>query len=158
MIFCVGLEVFGEVVDAFAENRHLNFWRAGIRVVGFVAADEFRLAVFAEHLGSSTYAPVLPVRTGAPYMPGNSLVEQVQYVTPEQPRDAKRRRRGSGRQSRPVRRTDSGASRIPDGSGLTAHGRWFEALVRGGLDQPRPRSASRNRGAAALPTAGPARR
>ena len=33
MILRVGLEVFGEVVDALAEERDLDFRRAGIAVV-----------------------------------------------------------------------------------------------------------------------------
>src|SRR3954463_1301719 len=46
VIFCVGLEVLGQVVDAFAENRDLNLGGAGIAVVRAVAANELGLAVF----------------------------------------------------------------------------------------------------------------
>ena len=38
MVFGVRLEVFGQVVDAFAQNRDLNFRRAGIFVVRPIAA------------------------------------------------------------------------------------------------------------------------
>src|SRR5438093_7248414 len=47
MIFGVCLEMFGQVVDAFAQECDLNFWRAGVAVVGLVRADDFSLAVFA---------------------------------------------------------------------------------------------------------------
>ena len=36
MILRVGLEMFGEVVDALAEERDLNFRRAGVAVVCLV--------------------------------------------------------------------------------------------------------------------------
>src|SRR5215216_3719385 len=40
VILAVGLEVLGQVVDAFAENRDLNFWGAGVFVVLLVVADD----------------------------------------------------------------------------------------------------------------------
>src|SRR6478752_5846382 len=43
VVLGVCLEVFGEVVDAFAENRDLHFGRAGIAVVGLVVADQLGL-------------------------------------------------------------------------------------------------------------------
>ena len=39
MIFCVRLEMLSEVVDSFAEECNLNFWRTGIAVVSLVRAD-----------------------------------------------------------------------------------------------------------------------
>ena len=36
MIFRVGLEMLGEIADAFAENGDLNFRRAGVGIVGAV--------------------------------------------------------------------------------------------------------------------------
>ena len=47
MILRVGLEMFGEVVDALAEDGDLHFRGAGVGVVCLVAADEFGLAVLA---------------------------------------------------------------------------------------------------------------
>ena len=41
VVLRVGLEMFGEVVDAFAENGDLDFGRSGVGLVCFVAADEF---------------------------------------------------------------------------------------------------------------------
>src|SRR5712692_4490060 len=59
MIFRVGLEVLGEVVDALAENRNLYFGRTGVRVVRLVGANQFGLAVFGQRHGlfPSTSAP-----------------------------------------------------------------------------------------------------
>src|ERR1700719_753073 len=51
MILRVGLKMFGEVVDALAENRHLYFGRAGVRVVRLVGANQFGLAVFGQRHG-----------------------------------------------------------------------------------------------------------
>src|SRR6266851_1759503 len=51
MIFRVGLEVLGEVVDALAENRNLYFGRTGVRVVCLVGANQFGLAVFGQRHG-----------------------------------------------------------------------------------------------------------
>ena len=48
VILRVRLEVLSQVVDAFAENRDLNFWGAGVRIVGLVTADELGLAVFGQ--------------------------------------------------------------------------------------------------------------
>jgi hypothetical protein len=30
MVFLVSLEMFGEIADAFTEQRYLHFWRTGI--------------------------------------------------------------------------------------------------------------------------------
>ena len=46
MIACVRLEMFGQVVDALAENGHLNFRGTGVGVVRLVAANELGLAIF----------------------------------------------------------------------------------------------------------------
>ena len=48
MIFRVGLEVLGEISDAFAENGDLNFRRAGVGVVRAVRGDELGLSVLIE--------------------------------------------------------------------------------------------------------------
>src|SRR3990167_1858991 len=48
MILRVGLEVLGEIADAFAENGDLNFRRAGVGIVRAVRRDELGLAVFIE--------------------------------------------------------------------------------------------------------------
>ena len=45
VILRVGLEVFGQVVDALAEERNLNFRGAGIGVVSLVRADDVGLAI-----------------------------------------------------------------------------------------------------------------
>src|SRR5215212_2259353 len=52
VIFCVRFEMFGEIADAFAEERNLHFGRAGIAVVGLVAVDDFGLTVLGEHVSS----------------------------------------------------------------------------------------------------------
>jgi hypothetical protein len=46
MILRVRLEMFGEVIDAFAEDGDLNLWRTGVTVVLTVRADEIGLLVF----------------------------------------------------------------------------------------------------------------
>ena len=46
VILRVRLEVFREVVDAFAENGYLNFGRACVAFVGLVAPDQLCLAIF----------------------------------------------------------------------------------------------------------------
>ncbi len=48
MIFRVGLEVLGEIADAFAENGDLNFRGAGVGVVRAVRGDELGLSVFVQ--------------------------------------------------------------------------------------------------------------
>jgi hypothetical protein len=47
MVLCVRLEVLGQVVDAFAENRDLYFRGSGVGVVRAVVANQLGLAVFA---------------------------------------------------------------------------------------------------------------
>ena len=46
MVFRVGLEMFGEVVDPFAQERDLHLGGTGVCVVGFIRSDDFRLAIF----------------------------------------------------------------------------------------------------------------
>src|SRR6185295_9031839 len=46
MIFCVGFEVLGEVIDPFAQNRDLHFRGSGVAFVRAVAANQLCLAVF----------------------------------------------------------------------------------------------------------------
>src|SRR3972149_4613170 len=48
MILRVGLEMFRQVVDPLAEERHLDFRRTSIALVGLVGADDFCFAVLAE--------------------------------------------------------------------------------------------------------------
>src|SRR3990170_1810837 len=48
MILRVGLEMFGEVTDALAEEGNLHLRRAGVCGVGLVRADDFQLTVFGE--------------------------------------------------------------------------------------------------------------
>src|SRR5205809_1193900 len=69
MVLRVGLEMFGQVVDAFAEDCDLDFRGSGVAVVGLVAANQLGLAVFAQgHLfGSSTCAPEACRQPDAPY-------------------------------------------------------------------------------------------
>jgi hypothetical protein len=49
VILCVRLEVFRQVIDSLAEEGDLNFRRARIRVVRAITADDFGLAVLAQH-------------------------------------------------------------------------------------------------------------
>jgi hypothetical protein len=56
MILRVGLEVFGEIADAFAENGNLNFRRTGVGVVGAVRGDELGFSIFVQSHGSFTSA------------------------------------------------------------------------------------------------------
>src|SRR5688572_4664539 len=48
VIFRVGLEVLGEISDAFAQNGDLNFRGAGVGIVCTVRRDELGLPVFIE--------------------------------------------------------------------------------------------------------------
>ena len=41
MVVLVSPEMFGEVVDALGEQRHLDFRRAGVRIVGSELGDDF---------------------------------------------------------------------------------------------------------------------
>src|SRR6266851_2360613 len=91
VILGVGLEVFGQVVDALAEDGHLDFRGAGVSIMGLVTANELGLAVLGQrHLRSSTNAPEPSADPDAPY-DENQLVEQYQHVRSEQQRDAKPR-------------------------------------------------------------------
>src|SRR2546428_11334183 len=48
MILGVCLEVFGQVIDAFAENGDLHFGRPGVGFVRLVAANQLGLAIFGQ--------------------------------------------------------------------------------------------------------------
>src|SRR6185503_13843844 len=71
MVLRVNLEMLGEIVDALAQERHLDFRRSGIAVVRPVCPDDPGLAVLVKrHAGSSTNGPeVIRGResTGPPY-------------------------------------------------------------------------------------------
>ena len=74
MILRVRLEVLGEIADAFAENSDLNFWRAGIGVVGAVRGDELGLTIFIEcHRG---YLRVRPSGATLPSPPQSVNTKQ----------------------------------------------------------------------------------
>src|SRR5712691_8364410 len=58
VILRVNFEMFREVVDALAQNRHLHFGRPGIAVVSSVIANNPGLAVLGQrHDRSSTNGP-----------------------------------------------------------------------------------------------------
>ena len=44
VVLHVGLEMLGEVVDAFRKDRDLNLGRAGIAGLGRIRLDDFRFA------------------------------------------------------------------------------------------------------------------
>src|ERR1700736_1548989 len=44
VVLHVGLEVPGEIVDAFRQDRDLNLWRAGVAGLGGIGLDDFRFA------------------------------------------------------------------------------------------------------------------
>src|SRR5262245_14502273 len=68
VVLRVGLEVLGQIADAIAEKRDLDFRGACIAVVGFVRADDLGLAVLGKrHLSSSTHGPEAGIRTRPPY-------------------------------------------------------------------------------------------
>src|SRR5687768_15401617 len=50
MVLRVGLEMFGEIADALAEDGDLDFGRPCVGAVGAIAADDFGLAVFGKHV------------------------------------------------------------------------------------------------------------
>src|SRR4029453_2539094 len=56
VVFRMRLEVLGEIADALAQERDLHFGGSGVALMGSVAADDFGLAVLAQHDG-------LPPRT-----------------------------------------------------------------------------------------------
>src|SRR4029079_18814759 len=74
MILRGGFEVLGQVVDPFAENRHLHFRRAGVAFVGSIRTDQFRFAILRQsHVRwSSTYAP-----DAHPAAPGRRIAENL---------------------------------------------------------------------------------
>src|SRR5689334_11955510 len=93
MILRVGLEVLGEVADAIAEKRDLDFRGTCIAVVGFVRADDLGLAVLRKrHLvdlherprtrpRSSRPSGLLAERTGPPYVAKLPCPKDL-YLTP----------------------------------------------------------------------------
>src|SRR5690606_28648581 len=59
VILGVRLEVLGQVVDPLAEDGHLHFGGAGVRLVRLVGANELRFAILRQsQRRSSTYGPV----------------------------------------------------------------------------------------------------
>ena len=44
MVLGMYLEVLGQVRNLFAENRYLYLGRSGIRLVGLIRIDDFRLS------------------------------------------------------------------------------------------------------------------
>ena len=149
MILRVGLEVFGEVVDAFAENRDLHFRGSGVGVVGLVAADQFGLAVFAQrHLACPPRTPQNAcMGTGCAVCPRNSLVEQDQHVTSEQQTGCKSpaaaaARRSPTRSPSAIEQPDDGRGRRPrlETGSATSSGPSVAAVRRRGR---RPRRSAR---------------
>src|SRR3989442_14315043 len=67
MILRVNFEMFREVVDALAEERHLYFRRSGVALVGLVLADDSGLAVLGKGHRSSTNGPGTLGSTRPPY-------------------------------------------------------------------------------------------
>src|SRR5581483_2889889 len=60
IVFCMGLEMLGQVVDPFTEDRDLDFGRAGIALLGGKGLDDLRLTVGCNrhrHLPSHMRAP-----------------------------------------------------------------------------------------------------
>src|SRR3954467_12087029 len=58
MVLRVRLEMVGQIADALAEERNLHFRGSGVALMGSVAADDFGLAVLAQHDGRpSTNGP-----------------------------------------------------------------------------------------------------
>src|SRR6476620_10129184 len=74
MILRVGFEMLGQVVDPFAENRHLHFRRSGVAFVRAIGTDQFRFAILGQsHVRwSSTYAP-----DADPTAPGRRIAENL---------------------------------------------------------------------------------
>src|SRR5436190_9112007 len=60
MILRVCLEVFGQVVNAFAQDGDLNFRGSGVCFVRLVAADQLRLTVFGQRHFVPPRAPQSP--------------------------------------------------------------------------------------------------
>src|SRR5690242_20459293 len=56
MILHVGLEVAGQVVDAFRQDRNLNLGRAGVAGFGGIRLDDFRFA-----FGGNRHRQILPL-------------------------------------------------------------------------------------------------
>src|SRR5688500_14338340 len=117
MILRVGFEVFGQVIDAFAENRHLNFGGAGVRVVRTVAPDERVFLVFRQchvvlHERARTLQPAVYGDFDVAGKPQLYLKTTAGWRNPDVlPRSARPTSRPSG----PINRTrgdpcDSGAS------------------------------------------------
>ena len=49
VVLVVQPEVFGERVDALGQDCDLDLWRAGVRVVAAMLADDLLLALLGEH-------------------------------------------------------------------------------------------------------------
>ena len=107
MILGVGLEMFGQVIDALAEECDLNFGRAGVGSVGLVGTDDVGLLVFASKPRRNLHARSRPRRvrsthrTKPPYVSRlrNLQFQTTQHLTPGLRPDAKARSRAA----RPVR-------------------------------------------------------
>ena len=64
MIFCVGLEMGREVVDALAQQRDLHFWRSGV----------FRMnPILLDYTGFGFHQPIPPLKRRAPALCSSPL-------------------------------------------------------------------------------------
>ncbi|MNG36637.1 hypothetical protein D3C84_1237320 [compost metagenome] len=55
VVLDVALEVFGQIVDAFRQDRDLDFRRPGVATLGGISLDEFRFTCGRDrHRGSFT--------------------------------------------------------------------------------------------------------
>ena len=70
VILCVRFEMFRQVVDAFAENRDLDFRRSRVGVVRLVTDNQFGLAIFGQR--HAVYLHERPRRSnrGTQYLDG----------------------------------------------------------------------------------------
>src|SRR6185503_7796225 len=75
MVLHVRLEVLGQVADALAEQRDLDFRGACVRFVCAEIADDCGLTVVGQHVVPSTHGPA-PAREGQPRPP-------LYYAAPE---------------------------------------------------------------------------
>src|SRR2546423_5741449 len=95
MVLRVRLEMVGQVIDSLTEERDLNFGGTRVAVVRSIAADDFGLAVLAQHL-SSTYGPEPSARRRRTRPPLRHrwwlYLETNQHFTPTLSRGAKTRR------------------------------------------------------------------
>src|SRR5687768_2329689 len=65
VVLCVNLEMLGEIVDALAEERDLNFRGSRVAVVCAVRADDSSLAIFGKRHISSTNGSELTPQSGS---------------------------------------------------------------------------------------------